>query len=538
VSSSVVVRDGGLRLAWARLRPDTRRALAPVLLTALSAIAFVVVRPGVNDLWAARARADASAHGVGLTYWFSWFSGGSAPGSYSVLSPYLSRLLTAEVVLAVAAVATVTVATVLLRPAPHALAATYLAAITTSVNVWQGRVPFVLGCAFAVGALLAARRSGWVVCSLLALGALLSSPVSGAFLGLALLGVWGTRFRTRHALLLPIATLLVGALTLLIVFGSPGPEPMTVGMTVGMCLLLLAFLLARPARPVRITVYLSLALVVAMALIPNGMGSNFARFVWFCLPVAVIALGRSRRQLLLTLGVVTVAIGSVGLVSDLRGAARPNASRSYYDSLSAELDRLPELDQYRLEVVDDGTHTASYALLDHATLARGFETQTDAAFNSALREHRHLPASVYRRWLDANAVGYVAADLHPPKPTAESRLILGRAPAYLQRVWSDDDWVVFAVQDPTPIVAAPARLIDIDQARLVVQIPCACQITIHTRWSPLLTATAETDTAPAASPAPELSGATSEPPILLAPDGDGWTRATTNRPGRYVLHGR
>jgi hypothetical protein len=532
VSSGVVVRDGGFRPAWARLRPDTWRAATPVLLTALSAVAFAVVRPGVNDLWAARARADASAHGVGLTYWFSWFGGGSAPGSYSVLSPYLSRLLTAEGVLAVAAVATVAVCAVLLRPAPHAMAATYLAAIATSVNVWQGRVPFVLGCAFAVGALLAARRSGWVVCSLLALGALLSSPVSGAFLGLGLLGVWIARFRTRHALLLPIATLLVGALTLLIVFGSPGPEPMTVGMTLGMCALLLAFLLARPVRPVRITVYLSLALVVAMALIPNGMGSNFARFVWFCLPVAVIALGRGRRTLLLALGVVTIAVGSVGLVSDLRGAARPTASSSYYDSLSAELDQLPQLDQYRLEVVDDGTHTASYALLDHATLARGFETQTDAALNSTLRAHRHLSAGIYRRWLDANSVGYVAADLHPPKPTAESRLILGKGPAYLVRVWSDDDWAVFAVQNPTPIVAGPASLIDIDQARLVVQIPCACTITVRTRWSPLLTVTAQ-----AATP-PGQTVQTASEPVKVAADPQGWTSVTTTAPGVYVLHGR
>lgn len=62
--------------------------LAPTAFTLVNAIAFWLVRPDVNDLWAARARASAVSHGVGLTYWFSWFSGGSTPGNYSVLTPY------------------------------------------------------------------------------------------------------------------------------------------------------------------------------------------------------------------------------------------------------------------------------------------------------------------------------------------------------------------------------------------------------------------------------------------------------------------
>lgn len=500
--------------------------LAPLLLTAASATAFLIVQPGVNDLWAARARQDAHAHGVGLSYWFSWFGGGSTPGSYSVLSPYLSSAVTVVGLLAISAVVIVALSTVLLRSTPHRLAATYLVAVTTSINVWQGHVPFVLGCAFGVGALLAARHGQRALTGLLAVATLLSSPVSGAFLGLALVAALLARPNSKHPAWLPIGLLLAGGATILVVFGSPGPEPITVGMTFGMCALLLAFLTVRPGRAVSVTVYLSIALVVAMAFIPNGMGSNFARFVWFCLPVAVIAQAGGRRALIATLAVVTVGIGSVGLVSDLRGASQAAAKTDYYAGLGAQLDTLPDLAQYRLEVADDGTHTASYALLGHATLARGFETQTDMRYNPELREG-DLTAAQYRSWLDDNSVGYVAANLNPPKPTAETRLVLDHQPSYLQRIWSDADWALYRVASPTPIVAAPASLVSIDQAKLIVDIPCACTVTVRTRWSSLLTAALADDTER------EYGDDAS-----VAADRDGWTLLTTTEPGRYVLEGR
>ena len=66
-------------------------------------------------------------HGVGLTYWFGWFGGGSTPGSYSVLTPSLSALLTAEIVGAVSAIAATVLCQRLLRTTPHAMPATYVA---------------------------------------------------------------------------------------------------------------------------------------------------------------------------------------------------------------------------------------------------------------------------------------------------------------------------------------------------------------------------------------------------------------------------
>ena len=163
--------------------------LAP-LLGVLNAVAFLIVRPGVNDLWAARARANAAGHGVGLTYWFSWFGGGSTPGNYSVLTPYLSAWITPELVGALAAVAITPLCVVLLRGTRYQLAGVATATAAAGINLWSGRIPFILGCAFAVAALLAVqahRRAPAVVLTLLTV---FSSPVSGAFLALGMAGTF------------------------------------------------------------------------------------------------------------------------------------------------------------------------------------------------------------------------------------------------------------------------------------------------------------------------------------------------------------
>src|SRR5690349_23569826 len=114
-----------------------------LIVTAIALVngaAFLLVRPGVNDLWAARARASAARHGVGLTYWFGWFGGGSTPGNYSVLTPSLSALLTPELLGAISALVITVLAQWLLRPTPHGLAATYVVTLAAATNLWSGRI--------------------------------------------------------------------------------------------------------------------------------------------------------------------------------------------------------------------------------------------------------------------------------------------------------------------------------------------------------------------------------------------------------------
>jgi hypothetical protein len=209
-----------------RRPPRQFRWAVPSVITALNAVAFLLVRPDVSDLWAARARASAVDHGVGLSYWFNWF-GGSTPGNYSVFTPYLCALVGTELLGALAAVAATGLATILLRGTRHPLAASALAAVSIIANLWSGRIPFLLGGAFGVAALIAVRshRRAWTVG--LTLLSVLASPVTGAFLAI---GLSGTFLTTRTKVYRPIVTFAVltaGAalIAVALVFGTPGPEP-------------------------------------------------------------------------------------------------------------------------------------------------------------------------------------------------------------------------------------------------------------------------------------------------------------------------
>jgi hypothetical protein len=510
------------------------RLYLPALFAVLNGIAFVVVRPDVNDLWAARARASAVEHGVGLTYWFSWFGGGSTPGNYSVVTPYLCAAVGTEVVGAISAVAATALVARLVRGTTYPVAACWAAAVAAGLNLWSGRVPFLLGSAVAIGAIIALRNSNRAGAMVLTLLSILASPVSGAFIAM---GLSGTFLTTRTKQFRPIIAWTVGtalvALGLVAVeFGAPGPEPFSTGMFIEVLAAQLVLWFARPPDHLRTTLGATLLATVVLWIVPNGLGVNFGRFVFFCLPVAVLALATQRRRIAVAAVVPALVLGGVGTINDLVDAANPVSSVGYYRSLAAHLDGVADLRNYRVEVVNHGAHAGYDALLDHALLARGWETQEDQALNSPLNED-DLDAVTYKVWLDNNAVGYVALPSSAVGGYPEYTLVQTHRPSYLHRIWSDDDWQLFRVDDPTPIVASPGAVITHDQKSMTISVPCRCTVAVRVRWSKFLTATLQTTgrkpgTTTDAKPAVEAR---------VANDGTGWTRLTTSRAGTYMLRG-
>ncbi len=513
---------------WQRLAPA-----APTLVLAANAVAFFLLRPDVNDLWAARARASAVSHGVGLTYWFSWFGGGTTPGNYSVLTPSLSAALGCELVVAVAAVAVTALGTVAVRHTRRPLAAAWVLAVVTAANLWSGRVPFLLGAAFALGALLALQRRHRTGTVLLTVLAVLSSPVPGAFL---VLGLSGTFITTRTREWRPIiawcaSSALVAALAVALVFGTPGPEPFGFRLALGTCVGLALLYLARPADHLRTTILWSFPIVLAVFALPNGMGSNVTRFVWFCLPVAVVATSTRGRRLVALLLTPVVAAGVWGTVRDLRSATLPISSVGFYQPLATELDRIPDVRSYRVEVVNHGAHAAYDALLDHALLARGWETQADTALNRALHTDP-LDATTYKVWLDNNAVGYVALPAVSVSGYSEYDLVRSGRAGYLRPIWRSTDWTLYEVTHPTPIAGAPARVVRHSQSALTVSLPCRCTVNVRVRYSKFLQATLERPNA-----GRRQGAATRRVTATLRDDGTGWTTLAAPRPGRYTLTG-
>ncbi|MEP7180414.1 MAG: hypothetical protein ABI775_15105, partial [Pseudonocardiales bacterium] len=455
--------------------------------------------------------------------WFSWFGGGSTPGNYSVITPYLSALLTPELVGALAAVAITPLSAALLRNTRHPLAGVAMATAATGINLWSGRVPFILGCAFAVAALLAlvAQRRVWAV--VLTLLTVFASPVSGAFLALGAAGSFIESKSHRRISAITVIAVGVGLGVVGLAFGTPGPEHFSYwlfGETVGGLLL---FLVARPPAYLRTVIYLSMFAAVVLVVVPNGMGSNFARISWFCVPVAVVATSGRRLWIALLATIPIMLLGADGTVQDLSDASQPVSQTSYYKPLATELDRLHGLANYRVEIVTHGAHAAYDALLDHAMLARGWETQEDNALNKTLSSPQ-LDATSYKVWLDNNSVGYVAIPSTKKDTSPEYTLVDATELPYLTQVWSSPDWILFRVANPTSIVAPPQNVLEYSQSHLKIRVPCACTFSVRVRWSKFLRA----------KPVPNAQVGGS---ATVIDDGYGFTSVTTTAPGDYIFQG-
>lgn len=513
-------------------------AVTPTIFVAVNAVAFWFLRPGVNDLWAARARADAVSHGVGLFYWFGWFGGGSTPGNYSVITPYLCAWIGTELVGALSAVALAVLITIAVRDTVHPRFAAAVGALGVVANLWSGRIPFLLGGAIAVGAVIALRHRRRAALVGLIVLAILASPVAAVFVAL---GSSGTFLTTRTRQWRPIIAWAVGAtaiagLAVTLVFGAPGPEPFSTQMVAEVVVGLVILLLARPPDHVRTTIYVAILATLAVAVVPNGLGANIARYGWFCLPVLVAATNIRTNRWLIALGVLPIVLaGGAGTVTDLVGAGQPISTTGYYQSLAGELARVPHLADFRVEVVNHGAHTAYDALLGSASLARGWETQEDNSLNAVLSQQPLDPVT-YKVWLDNNAVGWVALPTLAIRPSVnpypEYTLVDGHRPAYLHPFWRDAHWTLFRVANASPIVAPPATLLGHTQSSMVVRVPCACSVPIRLRFSRYLVATPR-------SAQLLTSDRAGHPfvPAEITDDGTGWSVLTTHRRGVYVLQG-
>lgn len=434
------------RPAWARRSATFARTPAWVLTAGFAAL-YLLLAPASSDLAAAGYRSDLFAR-VGFTLWDNGWYGGHHLPAYSLLAPPLGAALGPQLLGALAMTVAAALLAALVRggfnPRAERAAALWFA-LGAGVELFTNRIPFELGLALAIAALLAARRTragqrrkrvGTALLALvLAALAALASPVAGAFLALAAVS-WALggergpkRFSSEHDALgeeLPQPrdrlarrllpwTLAMAALApvaiLSAAFPEGGTEPFvaTAFFPAFAATLALALAIPRRRRALRAGALLYALVLLACYLVPSPVGGNADRLGALLagplLACALIAqppgtyverkhrtagprswLPRGWRAVAL-LGLAPLLLywqlraPVADYVSSVGEAA---SSASYYRPLLAELGRLGTgygAHPARVEVVPTREHGEARWVAAHVPLARGFERQLDVRYD-------------------------------------------------------------------------------------------------------------------------------------------------------------
>jgi len=476
---------------------DLAKRIAPTLIAAILAAAYVIASPPSLDLAAQLLRAQLfRVEGFGL--WNDWWYSGSHILSYSALFPALSATLTPQLAAAIAATGTAALFEPFARRhfGPDAWLGAVVFGAGTSVNLYTGRLAFAFGALPAMGAVLALDRGRCKLACGLALLAALFSPVAALFTavvaGAYALSAYAAERRIRPALG-PVAVALaalapVGVLA--IAFPEGGSEPFAFSALWPVCVLAIIALAAAPkeALTLRAGVVLYTLVTITAFLVPTPVGSNCVRLGTFlAAPLAALLWWRRRIVLLILAAVPLLYLEWQAPVRDLTSVSgAPSATTAYYQPLLRFLAResVPPAAPFRIEIPFTRFHWEAYVVAPHFPIARGWERQLDINDNTIFYRGR-ITAASYEAWLHQNAIRFVAASDAPldVSARAEMTVISGR-PSYLRLVMRSAHWRVFAVTDPTPIVQGVATLAAMGPDSLTLHVRRPGKVLVHVRFTP------------------------------------------------------
>jgi hypothetical protein len=462
-------------------------ALAPVLLAAL---AYAALRPPSVDLAAQLFRTDLFAS-HGFLAWNNYWYGGHYTLGYSLLFPPLGAALGATVVGGLAAVAATGLFGVLARRHHNARAplATLWFGAGTIAMLLSGRLTFALGVAIGLAALVALDGGRPLLAAPLAAATSFASPVAGFLLlpigaALALAGR-----RREGAILAACAAAPIGFAAL--AFPAAGPEPFVLSSLAGTLAVTGLVLVALPRRErlLRWGAALYGCAVICVWAVPNPLGGNIVRLsVLLAAPVLVLGLAGPRRRLLLAaLALPLLYWQWQGAVRDVsRATADPSVRRDFYAPLLAALERRTGGAPVRIEIPPTLNRWEVYYTAPKVLLARGWERQEETddlrLFRSGLG-----PAS-YRAWLAARGVTYVALpNARLDYLARREAALIRRGLPYLDPVWSNRDWRLFAVSGAGGLIDPPARVASIGADWLVIRAPRAGRFALRIHFNPYWT---------------------------------------------------
>lgn len=517
-------------------------AAATLLALVLHLVWALFLARNAGDLAAQYAWTDFIRHHPDSSYNLSWY-GGMYAVSYSALSPYVIGLLGVRTTGVIAGTLSVALTARLLERSP--LARPMAPALWTAFALWcntaSGRVTFTLGCAAGLGAVVllfpqrAPRAGRTAAVAALAVLATLCSPVAGLFLGVAGAALFLTGRRRESCALVAGPVLVIAGTSLLFPFHGVQPFDWYVALPVAACSALLALLLPRRWRVLRLGAAVYSVGVLLTWAVPSPIGSNVERLLLLfggtVLLAALLDGGRDsaggnradgRRRIALGGLFLAVTVWQIATpVGDLLSTVPAPASTLPAAPIISELHRVGA-DRGRIEVVPLRSHWESSALAPYVDLARGWNRQADVSRNPLFYTDTPLTADAYHGWLQRWGVGFVLLPPDQPDDAAvdEARIVAAGAP-WLHLVWDDRNWRLYRVTDATSLVAAPATVTGSTPAALTLQVPDAGPVLLRIPWSPWL----------------GVRGADQSARGCLA-ESDGWTMLYAPEPGTYQVAGR
>src|SRR3954471_18019760 len=267
----------------------TRRMLTWFVPAVGLALYLILVLP-VPD-FAAQATRAAIFDKLGTVSWGPGWSGGLEPPTYSVIAPGLMATIGVATTGALASAVCMWAAHQLLRDSSRPRAASVVFAASVLLNLFGGRITFLVGLAPAMLAVLAlVRRHPWLA-GIGTVVSVLGSPLAGLFTGIVAAAVLiADPSRRREALATGVATAgSLGALAML--FHNPGVMGSPPGQMFLALLGLPLVVMACRERTIRIGAVLIAIGLVACMIVPNSVGLNLTRMVWLLAAPLIVGYG-------------------------------------------------------------------------------------------------------------------------------------------------------------------------------------------------------------------------------------------------------
>jgi hypothetical protein len=453
--------------------------------------------PHVRDLAAQTFRTELFEQG-GFSIWNGSWYGGHYTLTYSVLLPPAASLVGARLIGALSVVFSAYLFDRLVRHhwGEGAHWATLWYGVGAVSLLVTGQLAFAMGVAFGLLALRCLQRERRGQAMVASGGCALASPVAAVFLGGVLLAVAAVRGARREGVAAG-ATALGVVICLNLAFPESGQFPFVFSSYIAVPLWCAGALLITRGLPgerqFRAAVYAYLLASTAAWLIPNPLGGNAIRLGALFGGPLLAAVLLARRPRVHAILVAVVLLGSLywQVMAGIRAVAQTDGDESttaaYYHPLRDWL-RSHGGRRSRIEVPPTSNHWEAAYMAPSFGLARGWLRQLDTTRDDIFYDE-HLSHRLYKRWLERNAVRYVALPDAPLDYSARAeRALILSAPRYLQLRWTSTHWHVYEVRHPGPLVvgegSSAARLRSLGTQSFAVQVLRPGRFIIREHYTP------------------------------------------------------